>query len=756
MVSFIGVILLVSASSFLYLVSNKQLTNNSEEVESIHKKMAVINAIVSLLKDIERGQEAFIISGDETFLSPYSTALLSIDKQIEKMDKLLESDIEQRMEFSKLKILIDEKINEAKTTVYYVKNARGEEAKAMFAQGDGKELMTKIIEEAGKIENVENQKLLGATQNFNANSRGNLIIVLGGLTVTLLVILLGVRRILNELKIRQHLEAELFDRNKSLSSKNAELEVANTELKSANETITNYNAEAIKNQVFLFKNVVDSFPSPLLIFNKASKLEFINNAGLQAFAQAPEKVLNQKPEEFLSEEKAFVFASYINQTLLLKKPGQTEIALKTNNKERTFIIRFIPLIDEKEEVRKILVITFDITDRKSFEEKMMVLTEDLEQKVKERTQQLEKLNEELTNQSAETADLYNNAPLGYYSADKTGNFLKINNTSLKLLGYERDEILSKNMVSLLIPEQRRGGFQQLIDELVSNGKVENKECEFIKKDGSLLPVLIYASIDYDEARNVKMSRTAFIDNTELQKAIKDKEKFLEALKTANKELESFSYSISHDLRAPLRSINGFGNILRNEYYQKLDEEGKRYLDIVLYNTKQMGKLIDDLLEFAKLGKKGLNKNRFNMAELIAEVLKEILNSTPKSREIKLEIASLPFVTADRNLIKQVWVNLISNSLKFSSDQPKPEISIFSEDNEDYSTFYVRDNGVGFDSKYSDKLFNVFQRLHSNEEFEGTGVGLAIVQRIVTTHGGKVGAESNLGKGATFYFTIPKA
>lgn len=227
----------------------------------------------------------------------------------------------------------------------------------------------------------------------------------------------------------------------------------------------------------------------------------------------------------------------------------------------------------------------------------------------------------------------------------------------------------------------------------------------------------------------------------------------EQLVFANKELESFSYSISHDLRAPIRGISGFTQILMEDYGVNFDAEGKRIIGKIIENAKQMGQLVDDLLEFSRLGRTELGEKEISMKELASTVYKELINLDP-GREIRFEIQDIPNVRADQPAVRQLWVNLISNAIKYTKKAESPVIQIGSMESEEGTVFYIKDNGAGFNMQYYHKLFGVFQRLHSNSEFEGTGVGLAIVKRIASRHGGKVWAESKEGEGATFFFTLP--
>lgn len=227
----------------------------------------------------------------------------------------------------------------------------------------------------------------------------------------------------------------------------------------------------------------------------------------------------------------------------------------------------------------------------------------------------------------------------------------------------------------------------------------------------------------------------------------------EQLEAVNNELEAFTYSVSHDLRAPLRAINGYAEMLKEDYGEAMGSDEKRILGTISYNAAKMGMLIDDLLTFTRLGRKELNSTRIIMQDMVEGVLVDIEKSMNHKTHIK--IGKLHNVTADYNLINQVWYNLISNAIKYSSKKKNPVVEIKSEETKNEIIYSIKDNGAGFDMKYVDKLFGVFQRLHSQEEFEGTGVGLAIVHRLVSKHEGRVWAESKVGSGAVFYFALNK-
>ena len=253
--------------------------------------------------------------------------------------------------------------------------------------------------------------------------------------------------------------------------------------------------------------------------------------------------------------------------------------------------------------------------------------------------------------------------------------------------------------------------------------------------------------------NVKLFIKIHQHEAELKKLNNDLEEKNEELNFLNKELESFTYSVSHDLRAPLRAVNGYSRILLEEHTQDLNEEVSRLLGIISSNGKKMGELIDNLLSLSKLGKREIQKGEVDMEGLVQSVVEELKN-VEGGEKVAWEIHQLPTCYGDYRLLRQVWINLISNAVKYSSKKSFPFVKVGAEVKANEVVYYVKDNGAGFDMKFADQLFGVFQRLHKPTEFEGTGVGLAIVQRIVSRHGGKAWAEGTVGEGACFYFSIP--
>jgi signal transduction histidine kinase len=223
---------------------------------------------------------------------------------------------------------------------------------------------------------------------------------------------------------------------------------------------------------------------------------------------------------------------------------------------------------------------------------------------------------------------------------------------------------------------------------------------------------------------------------------------------ANQDLEAFSYSVSHDLRAPLRAIEGFSNILLEDHAQDLGAEGQRLLGVIINRTRQMARLIEDILAFSRLGRRELIKSEIDMTALAQSSGREIKDYTP-SRGFQLTINPLPPAQGDPNLIKQVWLNLLGNAVKFTASMQPGRIEVGALHESGENIYFVKDDGVGFDQAHADKLFGAFQRLHGASKFEGTGLGLAIVHKIIQRHGGRVWAEGKVNEGATFFFSLPR-
>jgi PAS domain S-box-containing protein len=351
--------------------------------------------------------------------------------------------------------------------------------------------------------------------------------------------------------------------------------------------------------------------------------------------------------------------------------------------------------------------------------------------------------------------------------DLAGTIIQVNPQAERLFGYRKEE-LHGQAIEMLVPsrlrerhltQRRRYAAQPELRPMGSGLELHAR-----RKDGSefavdimLGPVagpegeLVVAIVrDITERKRAEQQIRQL--NQELERKVLQRTAELQA---ANKELESFSYSVSHDLRAPLRAIAGYSQLLLDHHSGSLDTEGRRLLDTVIAGTGRMGQLIEDLLAFSRLARQELRESPVEMETLARAVADEVAKQYAQ-RSVTVNISPLPAARCDPSMMKQVLLNLIGNAFKFTGQRAQAVVEIGAREEAGENVYYVRDNGAGFDMRYAGKLFGVFQRLHRPDEFEGTGVGLAIVQRVVQRHGGRVWAEGEVGKGATVYFSLPKA
>lgn len=358
---------------------------------------------------------------------------------------------------------------------------------------------------------------------------------------------------------------------------------------------------------------------------------------------------------------------------------------------------------------------------------------------------------------------YEQAPVRYQSLDSEGNFLDVNQAWLDWMQIaEKTQIVGTQFSNWLIKEDR-GLFARQFKVLKTAGFIRNIELRLSPEDGRTLYVVLQGRATFSDQGQFILAHCILQDITAQKLAedsIRHLNEELEArvlarttqLEAANKELEAFSYSVSHDLRAPLRAMDGFSKILMEDYADQLDEDARHYLELVRQNTTSMSQLIDDLLAFSRLSRQPLKLEKVQPGDLVQQSL-DLLSTDLVGREIQIQVDKMPECEADPILLKQVYVNLLSNAIKFTRKTAHAVVEVGALNENHHTIYFVKDNGVGFDMQYAPKLFGVFQRLHRVEEYEGTGVGLAIVQRIVRRHNGKVWAEGIVNEGATFCFTL---
>ncbi len=342
--------------------------------------------------------------------------------------------------------------------------------------------------------------------------------------------------------------------------------------------------------------------------------------------------------------------------------------------------------------------------------------------------------------------------------DPDYRFFLIEGDMVEKLGYSKSQLLGNRASDVLTPEmfdmvgkeyKRAFDGETITRESLRNGYDIFAKYLPLRDENNVVFAIMAVAIDVTNLKNAQRDIVKL--NLGLEEKIQNR---TEQLRKSNEELEAFSYSVSHDLRAPLRGIIGFATVLQEDYGTSLDTEANRIIKVIIANTIKMGQLIDDLLAFSRIGKGDIQKTTVDTYMMVSNIVNELTGQDIHRPIVMWQIDQLPQTSADANTIRQVWINFLSNAVKYSRNTKQPRVTIESTVQEGYNIFSIRDNGVGFDEKYSNKLFKVFQRLHDEEEFEGTGVGLALVEKIVSKHGGKVWAEGNLNEGACFHFSLP--
>jgi PAS domain S-box-containing protein len=503
-----------------------------------------------------------------------------------------------------------------------------------------------------------------------------------------------------------------------------------TERKAAEEKLKASTKEVIDLKLALDEHAI------VAITDSQGKITYVNDKFCAISKYSRDELLGQDHRIINSGHHSKEFIHGLWTTIARGKVWHGEIKNKAKDGSFYWVdTTIVPFLNEQGKPRQYVAIRADITELKRAEEA-----------------------------AAQLAAIVTSSDDAIVGKDLRGVVTSWNDGAVKLFGYPASEMIGQS-ITRLIPPERQMEETEILGQIKRGENVRHFETMRVRKDGSAISVSVTVSAIRNQtgrvvgaskvARDITEQKAAEETirqlNTDLEQRVKERTAQLE---TANRELEAFSYSVSHDLRAPLRAIDGFSQAVLEDFGPKLPDEGRRYLQTIRYSAQQMGALIDDLLTFARLNRQEMNKRPIDTGRLVRSTLDELGFPWP-NRSVEVRIGDLPASSGDPVLLKQVWMNLLSNALKYTGKREKAALEIGCMKTDEADTFFVRDNGTGFDMRYANKLFGVFQRLHRVEDYEGTGVGLAIVQRIVHRHGGRVWADAAVDRGATFYFTLEK-
>jgi PAS domain S-box-containing protein len=466
----------------------------------------------------------------------------------------------------------------------------------------------------------------------------------------------------------------------------------------------------------------------VVILNKEFRITYVNRIPKE---RRMEDVLNSEFLKWIYDEDLASVRDRLDFTLKSREISHCEYRVVTPDGSFRVYQLQISILSEKED--NLVLFSSDITDRKKAEQALG------ESEIKYRSI-MESVGDTIVVLDKDLRIQYiNRVSEGFTESDVKGSYWLdwLEPSDRSSAAYAISETIQLNK-PIETEVNAIGAFEKMTTFNVKFAPISDKEQS-----------IVLIAKDVTEKKNAEIEILRL--NAELEQRVINRTKQLEE---ANKELEAFSYSVSHDLRSPLRAINGYTNILLEDYFPILDEEGKRVCNVISSEATRMGKLIDDLLSFSRLSRMDMQFSLINMKAMAQRVFDELIQME-KTRKIEFNLSDIPSIQGDSVLIRQVWMNLISNAIKFTSKKEKAIIEISAKELDSEIVYSVTDNGAGFDMKYADKLFGVFQRLHKESEFEGTGVGLAIIKRAVMRNGGRVRAKGEIDKGATLYFALPK-
>ena len=688
---FIISILALAGIGWLAYRTTTNLIATENWISHTHEVIATLESGLAILTDAETSQRGFLLTGDEQFLQDFQKTQAQIVGWTGKIRKLTADNSEEQQRLDKLEPLISQRLAMLNSRIK-LRQEQGLQAAANgVATREGKKMMDQIWQGVSEMRDAENELLLKREHAAQVRAQDSLLIILAGGVFTCLVGLGAVMMIRHDLRLRKQAQEEL-DRFFTLSLDFLCIASSDGYFKRVSPAVTEILGWGIEE--FLSRPFLDFVhPDDRAITSREVEKQVVTRA----------KALNFE-NRYRHKNGSWRVLSWRS----LPQPGGLMYATardvtaerSTQKALQESEARYRTLFDSIDEGFCIIEMIFD-DQQKPVDYRFLEINPSFEKQTGLRDAVGKTMRELAPQHEAHWFEMYGRIA-------ETGETVRFQNRAEQL--HRTYDVYAFRF-----------------------GEPKNRQ----------------VAILFNDITKSKEAEAEILRSSQEVKATNEK------LQTANKELESFSYSVSHDLRAPLRHIDGFVDLLTKHIGKTMDERSHRYLNVIADSARQMGQLIDDLLVFSRMSRSELRYSKMALNSLLDEVI-NMMQMDIKDRKIVWKISSLPEVEGDPAMLRQVWMNLIGNAVKYTRTRNPAEIEVGCDsETDDEFVFYVKDNGVGFDMQYLDKLFGVFQRLHRSEEFEGTGIGLANVRRIISRHGGRTWAEGKIDEGATFFFSLPK-
>jgi PAS domain S-box-containing protein len=726
----VAVAVLVTVGGLLFWSISEQ-TNVATWVSHTHAVLDTMDRLVAYLSDAENGKRGYVLSGQDRYLSHFQTAATRSERALRDLRELVRDNPGQTAACNRIESLVHARLDILSQSIRARQTGGLDLAAQLAFMEQGQQAMEPIRQLTDQMITAEKSLLTQRQDRQRSNLRLILRFALAASALSMSVIVSIFILFTKENARRREAEQALRTANEGLEQRvgerTAELSQTVEKLELAHQ----------------FRNkVMESAVFGLGVLDLAGRFTLANEHFGKIMGYVPEELLGKPYSLLLSPENdAAVRPLFLSVIQEKRRLADREIeVMRKDGSAATVLFSWSPLLAQNE-VTGVVGTVLDITELKK-----------LEKALRESEQRLRLIIET-------TLD-------GVITIDADGMITGWNTQAEKIFGWPAREVLGRRLSETIIPPGYREAHERGLKHFRATGEgpVLNRRIELsaLNRDGREFPVELAITpirsgpeISFSAfVRDITDRKRAEAEirelNATLEERVRDRTVQLEA---ANKELEAFSYSVSHDLRAPLRHIDGYVQLLQEEHAPALDAAARRYLGKVASSVQQMGRLIDDLLAFSRMGRAEICRSEVNMRELAEDALREMAGDTA-GRNIEWDIKPLPAARGDPALLRQVWVNLFSNAVKYTRPRDPAKISVGGVKKDGEWEFCVRDNGVGFDMRYADKIFGVFERLHNAEEFEGTGIGLANVRRTILRHGGRTWAEGRVGEGAAVYFTLP--